>query len=107
MKNYKWLYSYETYGFDTIDGNLHHGEYALPNDDLGGFLIFDPKNSSNFFRVQELDITRMTQVNRVTNRAFDIFEDPDTKTKERYSCNLQVYKDLALRGAGPRIKLKE
>jgi hypothetical protein len=113
--NYKWIFSYEDYAFDTLDGSLHKGEYALANDSLsnderpvgGAYLIHNPNDPMSFIRVKTLDTTGMTEVHRVENRAFDVFQDPDTGKRERYKCDLKVYRDLAKKGAGPRTKIKE
>lgn len=110
MKNYKWLYSYETLKFDTPDGGLHSGEYAVVsdsvNDKLGTFLIDDPSGKSDFIRVKILPIG-LTEIHILGSRAFDIFEDPDTKKRFKEKCGLEDYKNLALKDAGPRIKFKE
>ena len=105
-KNYKWLYSFATYAFDTPDQNIHLGEYALANDELGGYLIHNPKRPDNFLRVQTLDVTGLTEVHQAGQKAYDVFEDPDTGNKEYYPCDLQVYRDLAKPNAESRIKIK-
>mgnify|MGYP007031186492 CR=1 FL=1 len=114
-KNYKWVYSYENYSFNTIDGDLHVGEYALANDSLsdntgpfgGKYLVYDPKDPKSFLRIKDLSASHIVEIQRGLNRAFDVFEDPDTKKQERFDCDLQCYRDLVLKGAGPRTKIKE
>ena len=51
----------------------------------------------------------MTEIRRaINNRAFDVFEDPDTGKKVRFACDLQIYRDLAKPNAKERPnKLKE
>lgn|SRR3990167_4336163 len=117
-KNYKWLYSYETYAFDTPDGNIHKGEYVVLPDgkhkvcNADGcssykFLVADTNDSYGFKKMEELDITSLTEIHITGSRAFDVFEDPDMGIQEKSECNLQTYRDLALMDASPRIKVKE
>lgn len=112
-KDLKWLCSYETYKFDTLDGALHLGEYAIfpPGD---RFIIVNPVQpteivcgQNDYLVVSELDVTGLTEVHIDGRRAFDVFEDPDTKERQKTAVSLETYHDLAKPGAGPRTKIKE
>jgi hypothetical protein len=104
--NYKWLFSYETPKFDTLDGNIHAGEYAKI-DKREDLLVNDPTGELDFLRVEPFDTKDLTEVKIIGSRAFDVFEDPDTKKQVKFSSSVQEYRNLAQPEAGPRIKIKE
>lgn len=103
MKNYKWLYSYTNWFFNTPDQNIHEGEFAMEGDQ---FLVYDPQDATGHLAVKELDTAGLTEIQRAGQRAFDVFQDPDTGIKEKYDSDLATYGALAVKGAGPRTKIK-
>ena len=59
----KWLGSYETLKFDTLDGDLDFNQYVV--QDNGYYVRTKPKDEAQFEFVETLDTTGMEEVNIV------------------------------------------
>ncbi len=64
----KWRSSYETYVYDTPDGDLDFGQYADDGEDY--IVRKEPKDRWNTRRVDksELDLTGLQKVNIISNQ---------------------------------------
>ena len=70
----KWLSSYETLGFDTPDGDLDFGQYALDENGKGYYIRTKPKNEAQFEHVDlKYDITGLTEVHISGKAYYDEF----------------------------------
>lgn len=70
--NMVYVKSYETYLYDTPDGQLGNNEYALT--DSGNYIIQDkPKNEANVTVYENYDVSGMTLVNKVGKATYSEF----------------------------------
>ena len=97
MANLKWIGSYETYKFNTSDGDLSLGKYAkVPS---GGFYVRrHPKNNYQFLHIKELnpsiDIEEV-QIVQGEMMFYDKFVIPSDNRLLRVPSTGKKYRDLA------------
>lgn len=112
MAKLKWLCSYETIKFDTPDGDIHKGQYAIYEG--RHIMRLHPENNHQFVILeaqddQDYDIPKMiegleeVQVIVGEKMYYDEFQLPDGR-KYREASTQGKYRDLGLRHAGPRQK---
>jgi hypothetical protein len=90
----KWVCSYETVRFDTVDGDLSKGQYAQA--DTNSYYIANPESGYNFLTVpkDEIDISGMTEVKIVGKAYYSVFKNAK---KERIRVRYDAEKYNALR----------
>ena len=67
----EWLGSYETVLFNTYDGDLGIGQYALAENGAGYYTRTKPKNESQFELVDlKYDVSKLTQVKIIDGCAY-------------------------------------
>lgn len=73
----KWLCSYETILFDTLDGDIDVGQYALDEDKVGYYIRTRPKTEAQFDWVPlvddngvEYDVSKLTEVKIAKGHAY-------------------------------------
>lgn len=112
MKKLKWLCSYETIKFDTPDGDIHKGQYAVWEG--RHIMRLHPENNHQFTILeaqddQEFDIPKMIDgleeihVLEGEKMYYDEFELPEGR-KLRMPSTQRKYRDLAVKNAPPRTK---
>ena len=99
-----WICSYETYKFNTADGDLGKGQYAKKGN---RFIVRrHPKNNYNTISVKQLnpqlDIEEVTIIEN-EHMYYDEFELPDKRIL-RIPSNKINYQALAGKNAGKLIK---
>lgn len=101
----RWIGSYETIKFDTPDGDLDLGQYAV--SPKGGFFVRrHPKNNFQFINVEKLNEKIDTQEVHILPGEFmyyDEFELPSKRTLRLPSSQTE-YKGLAVKNAPERQK---
>jgi hypothetical protein len=90
----KWICSYETVRFDTVDGDLSKGQYAQA--DANSYYIANPVSGYNFLTVpkDEIDISGMTEVKIRGKAYYSVFK---SAKKERVRVRYDAEKYNALR----------
>lgn len=112
MKKLKWLCSYETIKFDTPDGDIHRGQYAVWEG--RHIMRLHPENNQQFTILEkiedvEIDIPKMIEgleevhVLDGEKMYYDEFELPDGR-KYREASTQKKYRDLAVKTSEPRKK---
>jgi hypothetical protein len=67
----KWLVSYETLLFNTPDGDLDVGQYALDGNGTGYYVRIQPKTEANFQHVSlKYDVSGLSLVNIIPGHAY-------------------------------------
>jgi len=78
----KWIGSYETLGFDTLDGDLDFGQYALTEDGEGYYIRTKPKDEAQFERVGlDYDVSKLKEVKIKGHAYYHEFRKADGVTK--------------------------
>ena len=93
----KWVCSYETLGFDTVDGDIDFGQYALDESGKGQYIRTKPKSEAQFDRVKlPYDVSELQEVQIIPNDHcyYDEFRDAKGKTV-RIQSNAKKYWDAA------------
>src|SRR3990167_2972747 len=84
--------SVSTYKFNTPDGLMHPGEYAV--DDVGFMVYAD--NPIKFISVDTLNTTGLTKIEIADRwgKAYSYFKDPNTGKQEKYEITKEEYEIL-------------
>jgi len=93
----KWLCSYETLRFDTPDGDIDFGQYALDESGKGYYIRTKPKNEAQFYYVEiPYDVSALEQVHIVPDAHcyYDQFRNAEGNTVRRPS-TAKIYWDTA------------
>jgi hypothetical protein len=112
----KWLCSYETIKFDTVDGDLHKGQYAYDKEKNIYYIRTTPENNSQFSIFYPVDdsgkptgieekIKSLIEV-KIKDKEhmyYDEFVLPDGRLYRIPSAETS-YKDLAKPAAPPKEK---
>lgn len=103
--NLKWRLSYETIKFNTPDGDLSKGQYAVAPK--GGFYVRrHPQNNYQFLRAEKLDPTldiEEVQIVEGESMFYDEFELPNKRIL-RFPSTQNDYRALAVKNASGRNK---
>lgn len=112
MAKLKWICSYETIKFDTPDGDIHRGQYAvwegrhimrLYPENNHQFTILEAQDDQEFDIPKMIDGLEEIQVLEGEKMYYDEFELPEGR-KLRMPSTQRKYRDLAIKTSEPRKK---